>query len=958
MPFKPFKLKPFKLKPFALLALCGLAAAFAGPAAAAPQYTLQDVGTLTPGGYADAQGINQAGDVFGHADVSTQFSLPDHVFFWSPSGGLVDVGALPYNGTLGFDQDQAPVNAAAMNDAGQIIGTSEVEPSTPGAPFSGPVFHAFLWTPAPAGASGAIRDLGTLGTDPNADLGVTAVAINKAGQVIGSANALTLTPQGYRDIDPPHGFLWTPGGTDGVASNPQMKDLGAFQPSLLDDKGRVVGLLNGVVTLYDGTNFVSLGDPPGFNPNGLYSGYRFTFLRLDAQGDVYGNFATPTVASNPFVWVPGQPGGTTGAYLEGPHSNLSVPPPGALTDAQLPPDAQVFWTTFNVFSFDPSGGDIQAVDLGGLVFDTYSLTNPYFSAFETSPTGLNAAGDLVGVCELPTGSPVAFLEHAGLMYDPNLHLQGPGAGDYRMIYAVGINDAGQIATTGLPTAAVYQNSHAFVLTPAGQSAPAAPTVQLIQPQSPDAGDPDQTVDVVGTGFAVGAVVTYDGSPLAATVYAETQILAHVPSADLTAGTHTVTVTDPGGLAGSGAYVVLPVRPVPSLVSVSPGSVTAGSPDTAVTFTGTGLYPETQVGYGYSPTNDTPVPVLSASADHTQITVRIPAAALTQAATLTFYAQTPGQRGAGGNAPPPTLTVVNPVPTITGISPATLPADTVSSFTLTVTGTGFVPGTQISWNGEYFPTTYVSPTQVTASIYGYNLNYPAPDTIAPGPVAVSVTNAAPGGGTASTTQTILNGPYPAPTLTGVQPGVAAIGQGYVFLTGSHFLHHSVVHVGSKSYPFAAYGNYLSADRTQMTLVLPPSALTAPGVYKVFVVNPGPGGGTSSALRLAVQAASLRVSAASVSYAYTAISRQSIVQATLADGPGADALGVTVTGATLTGAGAVSTALPLSLGTIPAYGMAAVTLQFPTSAPSGTTLILSVTGRYAGGSFVSSRRLVAP
>ncbi len=928
MPFKPLRLKLH-----AALALCGLAAALAGPSRAAPQYTLQDVGILTPGGSAQAQGINQAGDVFGSATVSLTEVLPPHVFFWSPSGGLVDVGALPFSGTLPFDETLPPVNAVAMNDAGQIAGASQI--GALGPPFYTAIVHAFLWTPAADAKSGTIQDLGTLGGSADADSSTAAVALNRLGQVIGLE-----TPKNYV----PKGFLWTPGGADGVASNPQMKDLGAFQPALLDDSGRAAGLLNGVVTLYDGQNFVSLGDPPGFNPKTVGFGGRIVLLRQDAQGDVFGE-ATVAFGSGgliPFVWVASQPRATTGAFTGGTS--------GSLIDALLPPDAQVFWDTQSAFAFSPGADALDVLDLGGLVFDPFSLTHPDTRHFDTYPLGRNAAEDLTGYCYSPNGNSTAFLEHAGLIYDPNLHLQGPGVGAYRLIEAEGVNDAGQIAAIGLPTGSPAAVTHAFVLSPAGQSAPAAPTVQIIQPQSPDAGDPDQTVDVVGTGFTLGAVVTYDGKPLNATVYAETQILAVIPAADITAGSHVVTVTNPGGLSGSGAYVVLPVRPFPILSSVSPASLPAGSPDTALTFTGTGLYPETQAGWGYGSSNFTPLPVLSASADHTQLTVRLPASVLTQAATLTFYAQTPGQRGAPQNTAQPTLTVVNPAPTITSLSPASIPADSVSSFTLTVNGTGFVPGTQLHWNGEYVYTHYVSPTQVTASLYA--------DGLLPGSVPVSVINAAPGGGTANTTQTIVDGPYPVPTLAAVEPGVVGVGQQYVFLTGSHFLHHSVVHVGSQPFPFAVYGNYLSADRTQMTLILPTSALASVGVYKVFVVNPGPGGGTSQTQPLAVQAASLRVSAASVSYAYTATARQTLVQATLADGPGADAIGVTVTGATLTGAGTVSAIQPQSVGTIQANGMAALTLQFPTSAPSGTTLILRVTGRYAGGSFVSSRRLVAP
>src|SRR4249920_902937 len=65
------------------------------------------------------------------------------------------------------------------------------------------------WCPA----SYSITDLGTLG-----GLGSVASAINNSGQVVGEANTAVVGVY--------HAFLWTAGGTSGVAGNPQMQDLG------------------------------------------------------------------------------------------------------------------------------------------------------------------------------------------------------------------------------------------------------------------------------------------------------------------------------------------------------------------------------------------------------------------------------------------------------------------------------------------------------------------------------------------------------------------------------------------------------------------------------------------------------------------------------------------------------------------------------------------------------------
>ncbi len=74
------------------------------------------------------------------------------------------------------------------------------------------------------------------------------------------------------------------------------------------------------------------------------------------------------------------------------------------------------------------------------------------------------------------------------------------------------------------------------------------------------------------------------------------------------------------------------------------------------------------------------------------------------------------------------------PNLTGLSPATAPPG-APAFTLTVTGTNFLPGATVYWNLEVFrmalTTTYVSATQLTASV-------PASLVATPGSAAVNVT----------------------------------------------------------------------------------------------------------------------------------------------------------------------------------------------------------------------------
>ena len=75
--------------------------------------------------------------------------------------------------------------------------------------------------------------------------------------------------------------------------------------------------------------------------------------------------------------------------------------------------------------------------------------------------------------------------------------------------------------------------------------------------------------------------------------------------------------------------------------------------------------------------------------------------------------------------------------MTGISPSTALAGT-AGFTLTVTGTGFLPGTTVNWNGAPLATTFVSSAQITAAV-------PAGLIAAAGTAAVTAATPAPGGG---------------------------------------------------------------------------------------------------------------------------------------------------------------------------------------------------------------------
>jgi probable HAF family extracellular repeat protein len=164
---------------------------------------IYNLGTL--GGFGTTsfgRGISNSGLVTGGSG---------HAFLYTGTPGagaaMVDLGTL--GGQFG--------SGAAVNDAGQVAGTSD----TTGAPF-----HAFLYTGTP-GSGGAMADLGTLGGNYS-----DGYAINSAGQVAGTAAT----------IGGEHAFRYS--GTPGAGG--AMVDLGTLGGTNssghgINDAGQVAG---------------------------------------------------------------------------------------------------------------------------------------------------------------------------------------------------------------------------------------------------------------------------------------------------------------------------------------------------------------------------------------------------------------------------------------------------------------------------------------------------------------------------------------------------------------------------------------------------------------------------------------------------------------------------------------------------------------------------------------------
>jgi hypothetical protein len=269
-----------------------------------------------------------------------------------------------------------------------------------------------------------------------------------------------------------------------------------------------------------------------------------------------------------------------------------------------------------------------------------------------------------------------------------------------------------------------------------------PTITAISPAATTAGGPAFTLTVTGTNFIDGSVVQWGGAARTTAFVSSTQLTATITAGDIaSAGTATVTVFNPapgGGVSNGRTFTV--ENPVPTITAISPATTTAGGPAFTLTVTGTGFIDGSVVQWGGAART-------TAFVSTTQLTATITAGDIGSAGTVTVTVLNPAPGGGVSNGRVFTVensaaarslaTIENPVPTISSMSPVTAAAGG-PAFTLTVTGTGFVAGSVVQWDGAARTTAFVSTTQLTATV-------PAEDITAGGTITVTVFNPTPGGG---------------------------------------------------------------------------------------------------------------------------------------------------------------------------------------------------------------------
>ena len=249
----------------------------------------------------------------------------------------------------------------------------------------------------------------------------------------------------------------------------------------------------------------------------------------------------------------------------------------------------------------------------------------------------------------------------------------------------------------------------------------------------------------------------------------------------------------------------------------------------MTVTGTGFVSTTTVQVGGVAEQTTYV-------SGTQVTAALDASQLVDGGSLAVIAINGDETSGAGT--PVNLTVNNPAPVISALSPSVESVGAASAV-ISVVGTGFVTSTTIDVNGSARTTTFVSGTQV-------NVLLNATDVATSGSLSLTAVNSTPGGGTSAAATLAVNTSAAGPTVSSISPTSVTAGAGALTLTvnGTGFSNSTVIEVGG----VAEATTYISG--TQISAIVEPAQLVSGAALPVVALDSGISSGAGSTVKLTV------------------------------------------------------------------------------------------------------------
>ncbi len=226
-----------------------------------------------------------------------------------------------------------------------------------------------------------------------------------------------------------------------------------------------------------------------------------------------------------------------------------------------------------------------------------------------------------------------------------------------------------------------------------------PTLTGLSPNEATAGEPAFTLAVTGSGFDSSSTVQWNGSALSTTFVDSRHLTAAVP-ANLIASPGSPAITVVAAGAAPSNALVFSIHSL-AITRLSPDAVTPGGPAFTLIVNGTGFVSTSTVQF-----NGTAL--ATAFFNPTQLAAAVPANLIANPGTANVTVVNPG-----GLSTSPSPFAISSL-TVTSLNPASAVAGG-PAFTLTASGTGFATGASIQWNGVALSTTFVSSTQLTATI---------------------------------------------------------------------------------------------------------------------------------------------------------------------------------------------------------------------------------------------------
>jgi hypothetical protein len=751
-------------------------------------------------------GMNNLGQAVGDYNSQNGGNLFCNISaFLFGNGTLTNLTSINSNGQ--YTQIPTLNGAADVNDSGQVVGWAVTN--------NGPTFSApALWQ------AGQIQILDNL-TSSGANGAGNCCKLNNSGEVIGTLGfgPATSSPPysaGFRAIS------WI---------NGQATQLPLLPGTLygygmdLNDFGTVVGFgtdsQNNIVAQWKWENGTIQQLPPlSYSPNSV-GPVRSSFsppLEINNEGDIvsggssfysHGNlYDVNNLLSKPatgtiFAWAIADNGFIAGEVL---HSNGTYGP--VLLKPDPPP--------LSLSAKSPSTS--AASKLPGFWNGSLVITAPV--------TGVQPSTVVVGTSNFQiTVNGTNFVKGAVVFWN-GAALSTAFNSSNSLVATV---PATLVASTGYATITAINpgggTSNGFVISIENP----APAITMLSAMQATAGTSGFTMTISGNGFLPGSQVYWNELLVPATYVSFTQMTAVIPSSVLanpaTAAITVVNSAPGGGASNPMIFGINPPAPVAN--NISPSSALAGAAGFTLTVSGSGFDGTSVVSWKNAPLQTTFV-------SPSTLTVQIPASYLVAAATVSVEVTDtiPG----GWPSKRLQFTVNNPTPQVISLAPSSVQVGSGAS-TLTVSGTGFVSGSQVYLDGDPLTTAYVSASELTATV---SKN----DVVTARTAQLTVVNPQPSDNPQSAPITFtISAP---PMIQTVNPAMARAGGTAVAIqvTGSSFTSQSVVTWSGT--PLAT--SFVSA--TQLKATIPTQSIAVTGTFPLRITQQSPGGGTSSAAAFTV------------------------------------------------------------------------------------------------------------